>query len=60
MAKITKAGMNMTSCRGKITATKMASTPQPQLSASNARTQSLMSKGSFCDKLKPGPTRRGG
>lgn len=60
MAKITKASMNMTSGRGKITATKMASTPQPQLAASNARTQALMSKGSFAAKVKPGPTRRGG
>lgn len=46
MAKLTK-GPSLTSGRGKLTATKMASTPQPQLSQSNARTQALMRKGSF-------------
>ncbi len=59
MAKITK-GPSLTAGKGKMTAPKMASAPQPQLSQSNARVQSLMSKGNFCAKLKPGPTRRGG
>lgn len=59
MPKMTK-GPSLTSGSGKMTATKMASTPQPQQSMANARTQALMSKGSFCAKLRPGSTRAGG
>ena len=52
MTKLTK-GPSLTAGRGRPTATKMASTPQPQLKQANSWTQTLMRKGSFPAKIEP-------